>query len=69
MIPISNGEHLYDTILNSRFVVLKDCGHVPQEEKPDLVTALVSEFCKDPKGRLAESTSEDMKIEQVPGKA
>ncbi len=66
VIPISNGEKLYDTILNSRFVVLKNCGHVPQEEKPELFTDLVTEFCRDPKGRLAESTSEDVRIEQIP---
>ena len=67
VIPLSDGEMLYDTILNSRLVVLKNCGHVPQEEKPDLFTELVTEFCKDPKGRLAESESEEVRIEQVPG--
>jgi pimeloyl-ACP methyl ester carboxylesterase len=46
VIPIKNGYKLRDEILNSRMVVLKDCGHVPQEEKSELFTELVSEFCR-----------------------
>lgn len=68
VIPISNGERLYDEILNSRFVVLKSCGHVPQEEKPEIFAGLVAEFCRNEKGRLADSTNEDVRIEQIPGK-
>jgi pimeloyl-ACP methyl ester carboxylesterase len=44
---------LHRSILNSRFVILKDCGHVPQEEKSDVFTELVTEFCRDKKGRVA----------------
>ncbi|MCO6509655.1 MAG: alpha/beta hydrolase [Aridibacter famidurans] len=65
VIPIECGEWLYDNILNSRFVVLKNCGHVPMEEKPEIFTDLVVEFCSNPKGRLAESDSEDVRIEQA----
>ncbi len=68
VIPLSDGEHLYDTILNSRLVVIKDCGHVPQEEKPDLVTDLITEFCRNPKGRLSDAGGDGFRIEQVPGK-
>ena len=53
VIPIKNGCKLHQEMLNSRFVVLKDCGHVPQEEKSELFTELVSEFCHDKKGRIA----------------
>lgn len=53
LIPIRNGYELYDSILNSRLVVLKNCGHVPQEEKSDLFTELVTEFCHDKKGRMS----------------
>ncbi len=52
VIAIRNGEKLYDSILNSRFVVLKDCGHVPQEETPEVFSALVAQFCKNSRGRL-----------------
>ncbi|REJ75397.1 MAG: alpha/beta hydrolase [Acidobacteria bacterium] len=65
VIPIENGEFLYDRILNSRFVVLRDCGHIPMEEKPEIFVKLVTEFMRDPKGRLAESDSEDIRIEQI----
>ena len=63
VIPIHNGEMLYNSILNSRLVVLKNCGHVPQEEKPELVTALVSGFCRDRKGRIEPAENEDMLLE------
>jgi pimeloyl-ACP methyl ester carboxylesterase len=33
-------------MLNSRLVVLKDCGHLPQEEKPEKFVELVGEFCR-----------------------
>lgn len=44
VIPVHNGQCLYDSMLNSRLVVLKDCGHLPQEEKPERFVELVSEF-------------------------
>lgn len=65
VIPKGNGEKLYDQILNSRFVVLKDCGHIPQEEKPELFIELVTEFCKDSAGRLAARDVEDLTLEQI----
>lgn len=64
VIRIENGYKLHNSILNSRFVILKDCGHVPQEEKSDLFTSLVSEFCHDRKGRLEERTSDEMRFEK-----
>lgn len=63
VIPIRCGETLYNSILNSRFVVLKNCGHVPQEEKPELFVNLVSEFCHDPKGRIEAESGEEMRLE------
>ncbi|MCB1025095.1 MAG: alpha/beta hydrolase [Acidobacteria bacterium] len=65
VIPIKNGEKLYDQILNSRFVVFKDCGHVPQEEKPDMFTELVLEFCRDRKGHLEAKEGEEMELRQI----
>jgi pimeloyl-ACP methyl ester carboxylesterase len=52
VIPVHNGEKLYDSIVHSRLVVLKDCGHVPPEEKPERFVELVTEFCRDKKGRV-----------------
>ena len=52
VISIRNGEKLYNSILNSRFVVLKNCGHVPPEETPEVFTALVTEFAKDRKSSV-----------------
>jgi len=63
VIGIHNGHNLHDSILNSRLVILKDCGHVPAEEKSELVTELVSEFCHDPKGRIARRESEELRLE------
>lgn len=62
IIPISNGHKLHDSILHSRFVVLKDCGHVPQEEKSELFTELVTEFCHDRKGKLVPRSNEQLTI-------
>ena len=45
VVGIHNGYSLHDKILHSRLVVLRNCGHVPAEEKSDVVTELVSEFC------------------------
>ncbi|MGC2237073.1 MAG: alpha/beta hydrolase [Pyrinomonadaceae bacterium] len=47
-----NGEKLFDSILNSRLVFFKNCGHVPQEEKPELFARVVSDFCRDSKRQI-----------------
>ena len=52
VIPVDDGHKLHDSILHSRFVILKNCGHVPQEEKSDLFAELVAEFCRDRKGNV-----------------
>jgi hypothetical protein len=38
--------------VRSRLIVLKNCGHVPQEENSELFARLVAEFCHDRKGRI-----------------
>jgi pimeloyl-ACP methyl ester carboxylesterase len=45
VIPIKDGYKLQQEILHSRMVVLKDCGHVPQEERSELFAEKVAEFC------------------------
>ncbi|HEY0427218.1 MAG TPA: alpha/beta hydrolase [Pyrinomonadaceae bacterium] len=52
VIPKINGERLFDSILNSRLVVFKNCGHMPQEEKPELFTRVVSDFCRDSRKQI-----------------
>ena len=63
VIPIKNGYTLHREILNSRFVILKDCGHVPPEEKSDLFTELVTEFAHDQKGRIGTREGDDVRLE------
>jgi pimeloyl-ACP methyl ester carboxylesterase len=63
VIPVEDGYTLHREILNSRFVILKDCGHIPQEEKSDVFVELVAEFCRDRKGHIAARDGEDLRIE------
>jgi len=43
-IPLRHGEHLNRAIENSRLIVFRNCGHLPQEEYPIGFTEVVSEF-------------------------
>ncbi len=63
VIPVRHGHKLHDAILNSRLVILRNCGHVPQEEKSELFTELVTEFCRDKKGRIAAKENDDLLIQ------
>ncbi|MER3630821.1 MAG: hypothetical protein C4325_00495 [Blastocatellia bacterium] len=47
IIPIENGYRLHNKLLRSRMVVIRDCGHVPMEEKPEVFVSVVLDFCKD----------------------
>jgi 2-hydroxymuconate-semialdehyde hydrolase len=62
VIPLADGHKLHDSILNSRFVILKNCGHVPQEEKSELFADLVAEFCRDRKGRIESRETGDVRV-------
>lgn len=61
VIPIRNGERLHDSILNSRFIIFKNCGHVPQEEYPEGFVQVVADFCYDKKGNV--DLHEDVRLE------
>ncbi len=63
VIPIKHGYKLHKEILNSRFVILKDCGHVAQEEKSELFVDLVSGFSKDKKSRVDTGNSDEVRLE------
>ena len=62
VIPVEEGYKLHDSILHSRLVVFKDCGHVPPEENSDLFTQLVTEFCRDRKGRISTTSDKDLEV-------
>lgn len=63
VIPLRDGYKLHDSILHSRLVVLKNCGHVPMEEKGELFADLVAEFCRDRKGRIEAKENGEMLLE------
>ena len=44
-VPLRDGYTLRDSIPGSRLLVIKDCGHVPQEERAELFSKLVAQFC------------------------
>jgi len=44
VIPLKVGEQLHRTIPNSTFEIIEECGHIPQEEKPDETIARLSKF-------------------------
>ncbi len=44
VIPLKVGELLHQVIPNSTLKVIDQCGHIPQEEKPNETIALISKF-------------------------
>ncbi|MFN2530255.1 MAG: alpha/beta fold hydrolase [Pyrinomonadaceae bacterium] len=46
-IPVMEGEDLHNELRDSRLVVFRECGHLPQEEYPESFTEVVSAFCVD----------------------
>ncbi|HEY8186853.1 MAG TPA: alpha/beta hydrolase [Pyrinomonadaceae bacterium] len=44
-VALRDGEQLHDEISNSRLIVFRECGHLPQEEYPQAFTDVVAEFC------------------------
>lgn len=45
-IPVHTAEHLHKSIVGSKYVVLKDCGHFPYVEQPEGYFQSVNEFLK-----------------------
>lgn len=62
VVPKDNGEKLHQLILNSRMVVFRKCGHVPQEEFPEGFVQVVTDFCNDKKGKIEIGGNERMRI-------
>lgn len=63
VVPIRGAHKLHQSMLNSRFVILKNCGHLPQEEKPEIFVDLVSEFCHNSKGRIRDTSDGDIQVQ------
>ena len=47
LIPLRYSELLHEKINNSKLVIMKECGHVPPIEKPNVFNSIVLEFLKD----------------------
>ena len=45
-VPLKNGERLHALLPHSRLVIFRDCGHLPQEERPEEFAGLVAGFCR-----------------------
>lgn len=60
--PIRSGEKLHESILNSRFVVFKNCGHIPQEEASENFVKVVGKFCRSRKGNLDVAENDEMRV-------
>lgn len=59
-IPLANGRRFHREIPDSRLVVIPRCGHVPQEEVPNIITRYISAFAADhPLPRLSEIIEND----------
>lgn len=43
-VPLEDGQRLHQSIPDSKLVVFRACGHLPQEEYPEAFAKLVSEF-------------------------
>jgi len=46
-VPLKNGFHLRTLLPNSRLIVFRQCGHLPQEEHPREFLEVVTSFCHD----------------------
>ena len=47
--PLEHGEKLHHLIPNSRLIVFRNCGHLPQEEFPGEFAELIVDFCDEQK--------------------
>lgn len=45
LLPVQNGAKIHLMIQGSEFLVIPECGHLPQEERPNDVVELIVDFC------------------------
>lgn len=50
VVPIGLGERLARTLPRARLEVLEECGHIPQEERPDEALEIVRDFLREDDG-------------------
>lgn len=60
--PLSDGYKLHDSIVDSRLMVLRDCGHVPQEENSGVFSKIVADFCHNRAAQLQPVADEGAKV-------
>ncbi len=65
VVPLSNADKLYDKVLNSRLVILRDCGHLPHEEKPIVFVDLIDNFLSNRSGRIEKGNSKEIELRQI----
>ena len=63
VVPVHHAKKLHELILNSRMVVFRQCGHVPQEEYPEGFVQVVTAFCNDKKGNIEVGGNERIRME------
>jgi pimeloyl-ACP methyl ester carboxylesterase len=44
LIPVAHATLFHQEIPNAELMIIKDCGHIPQEEEPDLVNSRLLDF-------------------------
>jgi pimeloyl-ACP methyl ester carboxylesterase len=45
-VPLKDGERLQQEVPESRLIIFRACGHLPQEEYPAAFTKVISDFCR-----------------------
>lgn len=66
IVPAWNAERLARAIPGSVFEVIKKCGHLPQEEKPDEFLSVVAKFLGDVFGGSQQQEQEmDLKFQGI----
>lgn len=45
-VPVTLGVRLRARLPHAEFVVIPDCGHIPEEERPEETAALILDFCR-----------------------
>lgn len=63
IVPAWNAERLSRAIPGSVFEVIKKCGHLPQEEKPDEFISVVAKFLGDVFGGSQREQQVDLKFQ------
>ncbi|MBX7218613.1 MAG: alpha/beta hydrolase [Blastocatellia bacterium] len=46
VIPLTQGARLHLSVPNSEFIVIPECGHLPQEEQPETTAEIMIDFCR-----------------------